>query len=213
MKKFITILVIVIIVILIFVAFKGKDDYESIVTEDNAVLILDQQPSDDSVVVSYAKLSQPGYVLVSEVDSATNEPVVVGASELLSAGEHIGVTVLRRDSKNHASDTTVTATIVADNGDGVYDEATDTEILTKSNPEGTVEVEVFSEAMVSEDAEELVELSLEELAELLEEAGYNVNEQAMIEEYDDSTMMDDDSSMIEEDGSGSGDQNTEESNN
>lgn len=148
-------------------AFGTKDEtVESLVSDENAILLQDQQPADETVV-SYVKLSQPGYVTVHATDDS-GEKAFVGSSELLAAGEHKNVRV--RHSTGAVIKGTITASVVADDGDGAYSAETDAEVL------------VSDDSMMSEDAELTLDLSDEALAALLDEAGYDVAVEAAAEE-------------------------------
>lgn len=174
MKKLISLIIIVLVVwgLVILVQRWGTvPTYEALVTEDNAVLLVDQQPGDD-VVVSYAKLSQPGYVLVYGDNPATGLPAVLGTSTLLPAGEHRGITIRHGQSYSGR----MNAKIVHDDGDGVFDEAADQAVLAD---DGT---EVSSEADTNVTASEDVALTDEELVAELEAEGYDVNEEALDDE-------------------------------
>lgn len=176
MKKSISIILVLVIIVVIAVAFSRKShESESLVKESNAVVIADQnsQNTADAIKISYAKLSKPGFVVVSSKDTATGQTVVVGSSELLPAGEHINV-VVRRASKRSSTATLpelVTATIVADNGDSLY--STDDELLLTDDLSATVS----DDAVISNDVDQILEdLSMEEVLGQLKESKYTLNE-------------------------------------
>lgn len=159
MKKWIVVAVLVVIVAgLAWYFWMSKKADTGLVTEENVVLLSDQQP-DDETVVSYAKLAEPGYVTIYGTDANGNQ-VVVGTSDLLPAGEHKNVRVHHRSGSSTKDGSTITAVVVADDGDGSY----------------TAEDEVIEEAddsaLVSDEAELDTDLTDEELADLLEDAGY-----------------------------------------
>lgn len=149
----------------------------SLVLNDNAVLFQDQKPGEEAVV-AYAKLSKPGYVVLFAND-ASGTKTVAGQSDLLSAGEHRNVRV-------HASGgalvtgTTLTAAVVADDGNGTYD-ASDTEVLAGGDEATT--------ASVSDTATLDESLSDDELATLLDDAGYDLTDAGKSDE--DAAMHDD----------------------
>lgn len=161
--------VLVAIAVVLIVVFTGKDKnedmMETLVQEENAVLVMDQQPGEETVV-SYAKLSKPGYVKVYSTDTAGNKEVL-GTSSLLTAGEHKNIKVLHSGNSSKKG-SKISAVIVADDGDGAYTE-TDSEVLVETSTEETM-------AEISEEANLSVELSDEELEGLLENAGYTTSE-------------------------------------
>jgi hypothetical protein len=165
MKKGYWIILTVLILGLIAIWYWGgtEEVESSLVTEENAVLIEDQQPGEETTV-AYAKLAQPGYVIVYVTDSSGNKSVL-GSSDLLPAGEHRKVIVRHRRGSNSNNGTTVSAAIVADDGDEVFSEE-DTEV-------------VADDAVISVDVTSDTELTDEELVELLDEAGYDVLEEEM----------------------------------
>lgn len=164
---------IVIVIIVIAIAWyystgNGVIDEEvPIVEENNAVLIIDQEPGDETEV-QYAKLSQPGFVLILSTNSE-GERVVVGVSEFLEAGEYRTIDISHVGDFETQNGSSVSAVIVADNGDGVFSE-TDTQVLVDETAPGTT-------AMISDEADTEIILTDEELASMLLAAGYNVNEE------------------------------------
>ena len=162
-----TILVIVVVAALLgWYWFENKHQkIDDLVLEENAVLIQDQ-PSGDETVVTYAKLSKPGYVLVYSPDASGR--TLLGSSDLLPAGEHKRVLIVHRGGGSRVGNS-LSAEVVADNGDGVYTEG-DTEVLVEEGDAGT-EAEVSDEAVLDTD------LTDEELEGLLEEAGYTTEEE------------------------------------
>lgn len=182
MKKSISIILVLVIIVVIAVAFSRKShESESLVKESNAVVIADQnsQNTADAIKISYAKLSKPGFVVVSSKDTATGQTVVVGSSELLPAGEHFNLTV-KRTSKRSSTATLpelVTATIVADNGDSLY--STDDELLLTDDLSATVS----DDAVISNDVDQILEdLSMEEVLGQLKESKYTLNDDSDVVE-------------------------------
>jgi len=141
----------------------------ALVTNDNAILLPDQ-PSTTDTVVPYVKLSQPGFVLVytTTTTTTTGGRQVLGTSDLLSAGEHRNVRVHHHNGSKPANGSTITATIVADNGDGTYSADSDTQTLIPDDEQPTADV--------SEDAVVDMTQTDEEIATELTNAGYDVNE-------------------------------------
>lgn len=167
-KSAATILVIVVVAALLgWYWFENKHQkIDDLVLEENAVLIQDQ-PAGDETVVTYAKLSKPGYVLVYSTD-ANGQRTLLGSSDLLPAGEHKRVLITHRGGGSQTG-SALSAEIVADNGDGVYTEG-DTELLVEEGDAGT-EAEMSDEAVLDTD------LSDEELEALLDDAGYTTEEE------------------------------------
>lgn len=154
-----------------------RDSFASTVLEDDAVLIMDQ-PSSDSTVVSYAKLSKPGFIVVSSTE-ANGKTQVLGTSDFLPAGEYRHVLVKHSGGKRASSGSSVTATVVADDGDESFDPSTDTEAL------------VEDDASADASAEVPAELTDEELSDALDEAGYTVvssDDDVLIESDDDESV-------------------------
>lgn len=170
--------VLVAIAVVLIVVFTGKDkkdgEMETLVMEENAVLVMDQQPGEETVV-SYAKLSKPGYVVVYSTDESGNK-AVLGSSTLLSAGEHKNVKVMHSGNSSKKG-SRVSAIIVADNGDEIYSEE-DAEVLVETSTEESM-------AGISEEAVLDENISDEDLENLLEDAGYTVE----VESSDESDSM------------------------
>ncbi len=158
MKKLIGAVVILALVALGAWYVLGQRD-ESLVSEKDAVLVEDQQPG-DTTIVTYAKLSQTGYVAVYATDASGNT-TLLGTSDLLAAGEHRNVPV--RHSTGAAHSGTITGRVIADDGDGTFNEGADTAVLAEDSGEA------------SADAELDLGVSDEDLAELLEGAGYDAS--------------------------------------
>lgn len=176
-----------------FYMLRGGEEltYTATVEEENAVLLVDQPTQADDYVVSYAKLAQPGYVLIHSVNPETGESEVVGTSGLLTAGEHTNVRITKRSragTNERAARAALRASIVADNGDGAFNAEEDTAVL--------VEGDESSEVVESETATNPEELTEEEIGELLEEAGYTVVEEndGITEEIAESETMEADES-------------------
>lgn len=162
--------------------------YTATVEEENAVLLVNQPAEEDSYVVSYAKLSEPGYVLIYGTNPTTGATEAVGTSDLLPAGEHTNVRITKRNrsgTNERAARMALRAAIVADNGDGAYSQA-DTEVLAEA-----------SGAEESEDATDPEELTGEEITELLEDAGYTVIEEGSATEEEGATTEE---NVMEEEG-------------
>lgn len=163
----------VVVAIVAVVVFTGKDKgmdsmEETLIQEENAVLIMDQQPG-ETTVVSYAKLSKPGYVVVYSQDAAGNKQVL-GTSDLLNAGEHKNITVVHSGRMTQAGDT-VSAVVVADDGDETYTES-DSEVLVETTTDESM-AEISLDAVLDEN------ISDEVLGDILEDAGYTVVETEM----------------------------------
>ncbi len=139
-----------------------------LVTNDNAVLIQDQPPGDETVV-TYAKLAKPGYVVVYAKDSG-GATTVVGQSDLLPAGEHRNVHVKHHTGSHVSSGTTVTAAVVADDGDGVFSPAEDTEVLAGDDADSSAELS--DDAVLDENQSDA------DVAALLDDAGYDLSDEA-----------------------------------
>lgn len=139
----------------------------TLVTDDNAILIQDQKPANDTVV-TYAKLAQPGYVVLY-APQADGAKTVVGESDLLPAGEHRNVRVHHHHGSSVKSGTGVSAAIVADDGDGIFSPESDTDVLVPDTGDSAT-------AVITDDAALDTDLSDEELGDLLVDGGYDVDE-------------------------------------
>lgn len=185
--RIILLVIIAIVLIVIFTRKDKKEDVlgvtETLVEEENAVLVMDQQPGEETVV-SYAKLSKPGYVVVYSSD-ASGKKEVLGTSALLSAGEHKNIKVVHSGMTSKKG-SKISAVVVADNGDETYTES-DNEVLVETTTEESM-------AEISEDAVLDESISDEDLGNLLEDAGYTVEE----ESNDDSETMEEDTKNEEE---------------
>ncbi|MBU2103547.1 hypothetical protein KKD81_00600 [Patescibacteria group bacterium] len=183
MKSKILLIVVVIVLLGAFAWYwnNAKEVEASLVSDENAVLVSDQQPADETVV-TYAKLSKPGYVVVYSADTDGNKSVL-GTSELMSAGEHRNVHVKHRNGAISAGGS-ISAAIVADNGDGSFSEESDTDVAAEDD------------AMISEDADLDLSISDEDLAALLEDAGYDLS--AETETAVEEEMMEEDTQPINE---------------
>jgi len=135
-----------------------------LVAEPNAVLLKDQKPGDDTII-TYAKLAKPGYVAVYSAPQG-GQKELIGTSDLLPAGEHRNVRV----HHHHAvqSGATVTAAIVADDGDGVFED-TDATVTTPADADDS------ATATISDDADFDTSPTDQELSEELEDAGYETD--------------------------------------
>jgi len=58
---------IVVIVLIVLGSWIFKSDNESLVIEDNAVALSDQRPGSD-ILVQYAKLKEPGFIVIYKVN-------------------------------------------------------------------------------------------------------------------------------------------------
>lgn len=134
-------------------AFWYLNKEAAVVRGEDAVLLQDQ-PADEEVIVSYARLSKPGYVVVYETN-ANGDRETVGQSEYLEAGEHRNVVVTRSQART-GNPGSLSAVVVADDGDGSYDAAGDSQ-----------ELAVSSEAEADASAEVNLTLTDEEIEMLL----------------------------------------------
>lgn len=185
MAKKLIILVVLIAIVALLVVFGNKpseETYASLVEESDAVLIADQQPDEETVSVAYVKLSKPGYVSIYET-TPTGGRALIGTSDLLLAGEYTNI-VVRHRGRNSNSPNTVTAVVVHDDGDEVFDESVDSEAVVDGEA-------VESEAVIDENA---VEVTEEDLPDLLEEEGYTVvleeEQEEVIDEILDEEVVD-----------------------
>ncbi len=201
-KKSLGIIVLIAVIVIVFYAVGGTSktvQYESLVEEANAIVVADQQPDEEEVIVHYAKLSQPGYVIIYGVDattgSTTNE--VIAVSPLLEAGEYKNLPVTKTVKSGYIKSNKVVARLVVDNGDGAFDVADDAVAADESGEA------VESDAVISEDVEDADVQTDEQIVDLLEEEGYTVNEEALDqgssdEMTDDAMMEDGDDAMMDE---------------
>lgn len=83
----------------------------------NAVLLAENETG-NHVTISYASLTQPGYVVIHKIDN-NNNAKLVGHTDLLPTGTSYSITT--QISPMATQKTTLTATLVADNGDGVFE--------------------------------------------------------------------------------------------
>jgi hypothetical protein len=117
--------------VLIFFVTRQKAPVSTPVAEkENAVVLADTQSQEnDSVTISYAKLSKPGYVVVTSLNPATKAETIIGTSAWLDAGEYndFQIPSTWNDSTGPQWET-VTVTLVADDGDQVLTDE-DTELL------------------------------------------------------------------------------------
>lgn|GEM_PF-2191121 len=129
--------------------------------------------------MSYIKLSKPGYVLVYGEDES-GEKIFLGSSDLLPAGDSFNVIVKHRSDKRTSSGTTVTAVAVADDGDGVFDLEIDNNQIADE-----------SEVDVDADAKDPVVLTIVEIGELIEDAGFDVTAEDALQTETSEEMMKD----------------------
>jgi|GEM_PF-4641560 len=168
-----------------------KTEASTLVEADNAVLLMDQQPGEETVV-TYAKLSKPGFVVIYQTrEDGTREEL--GSGERLDEGEHRNVTVKHRGGTRSSG--AISAAIVADDGNGVYDEG-DTESLVTEGDPGT-------EAEASDDAVLDLALTDDEVALELEDAGYVIDEDYVFDDatIEDDRMQSDDDAMMDDNAS------------
>ena len=167
----------------------------SLVSNGNA-LLLPNQPSSSDTVVPYVKLSQPGFVIVYTTTTTTQTKQVLGTSDLLSAGEHRNVHVHHDNGAKPADGSAISATIVADNGDGTYTAGDDTQTLLPDDQQPTADI---SDDAVVDDAP-----TDEQLAAELSDAGYDVNQDAVVNDdtvpsADDATAPTEDTTSVSSD--------------
>lgn len=140
MKKGLSVFFLVVLFVSIYYMMGGgRSGDSSAVQGENVVVLPDQASDSDVYVVSYAKLSRPGYVLIYAWDEAGVRHVV-GRSALLAAGEHTNVYIAKFEGVSVGAGASIEAAIVADNGDGVYDASTDTEVLFGGTGEAKAKV-------------------------------------------------------------------------
>ncbi len=178
--KIVLLLAIAVVLVIVFMGKNKKDDkIETLVEEENAVLVMDQQPGEETVV-SYAKLSKPGYVKVYSTDTSGKQEVL-GTSSLLSAGEHKNIKVVHSGMTSKKG-SKISAVVVADDGDELYSE-TDSEVLVETSVEESM-AEISEEAVLDEN------ISDEDLENLLEDAGYTTEEESSDESGSENSMED-----------------------
>jgi hypothetical protein len=182
MKKVVGLIVVIVLAIILVsvLAKKDVDEYvlDNFIDEANAVVLAEQVPG-DRTVVSYTKLSKPGYVLVYGEDEK-GEKIFLGSSDLLPAGDSFNVIVKHRSEKRTSSDTKVTAVAVADDGDGVFDLEIDNDQIADE-----------SEADVDADAKDPAVLTIVEIGELIEDAGFDVTAEEALQTETSETIVDD----------------------
>lgn len=163
---------------------------DSVIAEENAVVFVPEQ-EDEELVVRYAKLAEPGYIIIFLGEG--DEKEVAAQSELLAAGEHRNVKTTKRGGSRAYTAAEASVSVVADNGDEVFDVATDTEVLVAEE-----DVVLFEGDVVADGVSEEV------LEELLEEAGFTVLEDEASEEEE---MVEDESSDSDSEESTEGEEN------
>jgi len=200
MKKVVWLLVVIALILILVSIFARKDvdEYtlDNFISDDNAVVLAEQVPG-DRTVVSYTKLAKPGYVLVYGEDEDGNK-IFLGSSDLLAAGDHFNTVVRHRSGKRTSSDTKVTALAVADDGDGVFDLEIDNDQIADE-----------SEADVDGDAKDPATLTIVEIGELIDDAGFDVTAEEVLEDSS-SDMDEDDSSDMDAEAEADADMTTEE---
>jgi len=185
MKKIILGVAGVVVIILIFVSLNREEivvteEEKTVVVEENVVVVAEQNDEEETVV-SYAKLSKPGYVLIYGQDSNNNK-IVVGSSDYLEVGEHTNIKI-KHQVKKAMIVGKITVNTVADNGDQSF----------SSDDEETLSEE--TEVVVDIEATDPEELTGEEIVELIEDAGYEINEEVEVEFV---AEINDDNSSTEE---------------
>lgn len=141
------------------------NEESSVIAEEDAVVFVPEQDGNESdVVVSYAKLSEPGYIIIFLGEGDDKE--IFAQSEYLEAGEHRNVKTTKRGGTRAYSSTDASVSVVADDGDQVFDVAADTEVLVSEDEVVVFEGEVAADAVTDE-----------ALEEILEEAGFTVVEE------------------------------------
>lgn len=110
----------------------------------NAIYVSDQIPGRE-VLVGFAALGEPGFVVIREVDDGTSRGIV-GVSGLVPAGEsgNVPPIVLSREARHGE---TLVAVLYRDDGDGVFNPSKDLPTTDDNN-------EPFAmQFMIDEDAE------------------------------------------------------------
>lgn len=169
MKKIIAIIILLLIlaIALFFIKdedFMNRNDDKSVslVSEENALVALDQIPSDQTIV-SYAKLSQDGYIILFNASSTDAKNKKIDASKFLEKGEYVNVVIEHSDYKP-LNKSTIKVVGVADDGDKQFKADLDINQLTKE-----------SEIVLHTDAKDLTQFKLEDIINVIKEAGYTVN--------------------------------------
>jgi len=173
MRKFIWLVVLIVVVLIVVALVLGGDSpepTESILADQNAVLVEDQKPADQTVV-TFAKLSKPGFVALLGASSGTSTPALMGASDWLAAGEYRHLTIEHNDGQVLPHGSAVAIVTLADDGNKKFELGVDKEILFQPNTRATG---TRGFALIKDEAESVDEPSEEELASMLVEAGYEL---------------------------------------
>ncbi|MEZ6209479.1 MAG: hypothetical protein R3B64_02840 [Candidatus Paceibacterota bacterium] len=168
MKKTNILLLVLAIAVVIFIIIAGGnksdellDANDSLVLNDNAVVLADQNAGADIVTVSYVKLAKPGYVAVYTFDSDKQNKELAGVSEFLSAGEHFNVKVpVTRKSGDYRQ--SVVAQIHEETtNDTQFDAEADTAVVDDSGTEISSEAEIGDDLPNAEDIDVVEEVQNE----------------------------------------------------
>lgn len=141
MKKFVIFLTIVLVAVVVFLIVKsGKVKNEVYVPQEvpdtggvsgqfaklagDALVVLDQRPG-DRVFVNAVNLSKNGFLIIKK-DASGSPGAIVGVSEFLIAGDYSKIDVGTTESM--ADGLKYYASLYADNGDGIFDPKSDTEV-------------------------------------------------------------------------------------
>ena len=142
--------ILIIIVVLIggFFIYKGNQEDGF---GDGGVIITRLQNNGDELVLGEVTLPDGGgYVVVYEKQTDSTR-TVFGSSALLPAGNSKNVVVKkRRSGGGGSSDVTYVAVAHKDDGDGVFDEETDTPYLDENGEEVAADIELEDEALDNE---------------------------------------------------------------
>ena len=99
---------------------------------ENAIYVAEQPPG-SNVNVSVATIGAPGYVVIHEVEQNDKPGAIIGASALLTSGEHTDIVI--KTSQPLTNDQSYIAMLHADNGNGVFDdESTDIDVIENGAP-------------------------------------------------------------------------------
>ena len=109
---------------------QSADDSSTLVVGKNAIYVAEQKPG-RNVIVEFALLDTPGFVVIRENQNSHPGPVL-GVSPRLAAGENQAVVIpLSRAVKNQEE---LTAQLYRDNGNGIFYPATDLPVLENGEP-------------------------------------------------------------------------------
>ncbi|MDP2629247.1 MAG: hypothetical protein Q8P45_00880 [Candidatus Harrisonbacteria bacterium] len=127
-----TIIIIVIVVLLLIFAFSrfqstrdGGENGNGEPADENAIIIRDQNPEQLGATFDEVALTDPGFLVIHGVVNG-EAGIVVGSSRLLQAGTHRDVQVLMELVPGQ----TYEVQIHLDDGNGVFDAATDLPVRT-----------------------------------------------------------------------------------